>query len=136
MTPKEKELADNAYLLRAWKKYRAEELSEALAGVHRDVMTRLMAYLEKLHSARELVEFIESINWGAIGTRTRATALHETSQAICRLRESQNLPPFDDPLWDAPLNAFLRIRERINQFPAPLQERPTRRGPYPGASHE
>jgi len=69
MTPKEKELADNAYLLRGWKKYRAEELS-------------------------------------------------------------------DDPLWDAPLNAFLRIRERINQFPAPLQERPTRRGPYPGANHE
>ena len=44
-TKKEKELADNAYLLRAWKKFHREELEEALAGLDRDVMTRLMANL-------------------------------------------------------------------------------------------
>src|SRR5262245_11360498 len=136
-TEKDKKLADDAYLLRAWKKHHAEELGEALASVHRDVMARLLARLASLSSARALVEFVESIDWGAIDADTRAIALHEISTAITKLRESQNLLPFDDPIPDAaPLNAFLRIRERINQFPAPLQERPTRRGPYPGASHE
>jgi hypothetical protein len=118
----EQKLADDARLMREWRKWHREQLEEALAGVHRDVLKRLMAHLEKLHSARALVALIESIDWGAIDARTRLVALHETSQAICRLRESQNLPVFDDPLWDAPFNAFLRIREVVNQFPAPSGE--------------
>src|SRR5262245_17267034 len=102
--------------------YLRDTLEEALAGLHRDVMTRLMAHLEKLRSARELVEFIESIDWGGVDAHTRLVALREINQAITKLRESQNLPPIDDPLPDAPLNAFLRIRQTINQFPAPNGE--------------
>jgi len=121
-TKKEKELADNAYLRRAWKKFHREELEEALAGLDRDVMTRLMANLKQLRSARELVAFIEAQDWNAVDAHTRLIALHEINQAITKLRESQNLPPIDDPLPDAPLNALLRICQTINQFPAPSGE--------------
>jgi len=73
-TKKEKELADNARLLRAWKKFHREELEEALAGIHRDVMGRLMTHLAALRSARDLVTFIEAQDWGAVDAHSRLVA--------------------------------------------------------------
>jgi len=105
-TKKEKELADNARLLRAWKKFHCDELAEALAGLHRDVMTRLTSHLKQLRSARELVEFIEAKDWSAVDTRTRLVSLHEINSAICELREKQGLPPIDDALPGEPLRAY------------------------------
>src|SRR5215469_10605296 len=46
-----KALADRAHLLRAWRRWHVEQLEEALADVHADVMSRLMAQLKDLHSA-------------------------------------------------------------------------------------
>jgi len=43
---RDRELADNAHLLRAWKRWHTEQLEEALAGVHRDVLERVMAQLK------------------------------------------------------------------------------------------
>jgi len=54
---KDKELADNARLLRAWRHWHREQLEKALNGLHASVMTRLMAELKNLHSARQLVAF-------------------------------------------------------------------------------
>jgi len=53
---------------------------------------------------------------------TRAVVLHETSTAITKLRESQNLAPLDDPIPGAPPNAFQMIRAIVNEFPAPAGE--------------
>ena len=50
---------------------------------------------------------------------TRAVVLHETSTAITKLRESQNLAPLDDPIPGAPPNAFQMIRAILNEFSAP-----------------
>src|SRR5262249_30232165 len=97
-TEKEKELTDNARLLRVWKKLHREKLEEALAGIHRDVMERLMTRLANLRSARELVEFIDAQDWSAVDAETRFIALHEINQAICKLRERLNQPPIDDAL--------------------------------------
>jgi hypothetical protein len=115
---RERERAGDAKMFRAWKAFHHEQLAEALTGLHRDVIARLMAHLKKLRSARELVEFIDAQDWSAVDASTRLVALHEINAAIIKLRESQRLPPIDDPLWHEPLNAFLRIRETMNQFPA------------------
>ena len=117
-TKNEKELADNAYLLRAWKKFHRDELTEALVGLHRDVMGRLMAHLKQLRSARELVAFIEVQDWSAVDARTRLVALHEINSAICALRERLGRPPIDDALPGEPLRAYQVIRNIMNQFPA------------------
>jgi hypothetical protein len=56
----QKKLIDSARLLRAWRKWHAEQLKDALAGMHGDVLERLMTQLKDLRSARELVGFIET----------------------------------------------------------------------------
>jgi hypothetical protein len=55
---RERELAGDAKMFRAWRQWHADQLAEALTGLHRDVMARLMERLKQLRSARELVEFI------------------------------------------------------------------------------
>jgi hypothetical protein len=114
---RDKELEDNARLLRRWKAFHHEQLEEALAGVHRDVFERLMAELKTLHSARELVAFISAQDWSAMDANTQLIALHEINSAICRLREKRGLEPIDDALPDQPLTAFQRIRKIITSFP-------------------
>ena len=71
---KDKELEDNARLLRKW---HAKQLEEALAGLHADVLGRLMAQLKDLRSARELVASIEAVDWATVDADTRAVALFE-----------------------------------------------------------
>jgi len=77
----DKKLEDDARLLRAWRQRHGEQLEEALAGVHADVMQRLMTQLKDLHSARELVVFIEAQNWAAVDADTRVIALFEINRA-------------------------------------------------------
>jgi hypothetical protein len=110
----QEQLADDAYLLRAWKKFHDDELAAALAGPHREVMSRLMALLKDLYSARELVAFIESVDWGEIDCDTQLVALHEINQAICSLRERMDQPPIEDALPGEPPRAYQVIREIIN----------------------
>jgi len=116
---KGQKLADSARLLRAWRAYHREQLEQALAGVHGDVMGRLMAQLKNLRSARELVAFIEAQDWSEIDADTRLIALHEINTAITRLRERMGLPPVEDALPGEPLRAYQLIRNILNQFPAP-----------------
>jgi hypothetical protein len=113
----EKELADRERLTRMWRRYHAEQLEQALAGIHSDVMKRLMAQLEDLRSARELGDFIAAQDWESVDSGTRAIALFEINRAITALRERQKLPPINDALPGEPLTAFQIIREIINQFP-------------------
>jgi hypothetical protein len=109
-----KKLADDARLLRQWKAWHREQLEEALAGVHRDVMARLMAQLNDLHSARELVAFIAAQDWSAVDADTRLIALHQINTAIMQLRERSDQAPIDDALWHEPPRAFQLIREIID----------------------
>jgi hypothetical protein len=107
---KEQTLQDNARLLRAWKRWHREQLEEALCGLHRDALERLMLQLKNLQSARELIGFIEAQNWAVIDADTRFTGLHEINAAITALRERNGLAPIDDPLPSAPENAFRIIK--------------------------
>jgi hypothetical protein len=101
-------------LLRAWKNWHAEQLEEALAGVHHDVMGRLMAQLKDLRSARELVAFIEAQDWSAVDADTRHIALHQIDTAITELREHAGQEPIDDALAGEPLRAFQLIYNIVN----------------------
>jgi hypothetical protein len=114
---KDKELEDNARLLRAWRKWHAEQLEEALAGVHRDVLERLMEQLKALRSARELVGFIATQNWSEVDADTRLTVLHQINTAIPKLREKSGMEPIDDPLPGQPDNASRIIKRLFESFP-------------------
>src|SRR5262249_39685928 len=105
-TAKEKKLADDARLLRWWEAHHHERLEEALAGVHRDVLARVMAQLENLKSARELVNALAAEDWSAVDADTRLIVLHELNVAIAKLRSKSGLEPIDDPLPGQPDNAF------------------------------
>ena len=93
---KEQTLQDNARLLRAWKRWHREHLEQALCGLHRDVLERLMLQLKNLQSARELVGFIEAQDWTAIDVETRFIALHEINAAITALRRAD--PTIDEAI--------------------------------------
>jgi hypothetical protein len=134
---RERERAGDAKMFRAWKKFHRDEREAALTayGTTLGELFRMFANIECVHPA-QLIGFINAIDWGSIDYETRLTVLHEVNSAIVRWRERHGLSPLDDPLWDAPPNAFQVIRKIITESPAPSQERPARRGPYPGASHE
>ena len=125
---KDKKLADDARLLRAWRRWHVEQLEEALADVHADVMSRLMAQLEELRSARELVDFISAQDWESVDADTRAIALFEINRAITALRERQKLPPIYDALPGEPLTAFQIIREIITKVSPPSREKANPKG--------
>jgi len=114
----QKELADNARLLRAWKRWHAEQLQEALEGAHAAVLRRLMEQLKNLHNARALVDAVAAEDWSAVDANTRLIALHEVNAAIVHQRERAGQPPLDDPLPGAPENAFRMIRAIITQASA------------------
>jgi hypothetical protein len=113
---RDKKLADDARLLRAWRNWHREQLEEALAGVHGAVLERLMRELKDLRSARELVDFISAQNWEAVDADTRLIALHQINDAITKLRERKGLAPIDDAFPGEPLTAFQFIRN-IMSFP-------------------
>ena len=130
-TAKEKELADNARLLRAWRAFHREERDAVLAGPH----ARTLAELFRMFSAIEcttpaqLVGFINAIDWSGIDHQTRLVVLHELNTAITKFHEKRGLLPIDDRLPGASPNAFQIIREILAKLPAPLQARPM----HPGA---
>jgi hypothetical protein len=118
----EQELAERAYLLRSWYRWHREALVDALAGVHGNVLERLMVQLKDLRSARDLVRFVSDQNWSAVDPDTRAVALHQINRAITALREKNGMCPIDDALPGEPLNVFQLIRNIIHQFPAPAEK--------------
>src|SRR6516164_8207776 len=121
---KDKKLADNERLLRWWKKFHRERLEEALAGVHHDVLERMMAQLKDLKSARELVSAMAAEDWSTVDADTRSIVLHELNVAICKLREKCNPDePIDDPLPGQPDNAFRIIKNLFNSFPPRVGKR-------------
>jgi len=136
---KNKELVDNAHLLRAWKKFHRDERAEVRTGPYGAVLGELFRMFANLKHVQpsQLVGYTRAIDWSEIDYPTRLTVIHEANAAITKLREKQGREPIDDPLHGAPPNVFQIIREiLITKLPTSSWARPTRRGPYPGANHE
>jgi hypothetical protein len=121
---RERKLADDARLLRAWKKFHREERDAVRAGPHGVVLAELFRMLENLSriSPAQLVGFAQSIDWAAVDFNAKLVVLHEANVAICKLRERQGLEPIDDALPSESLRAFQLIRKIITEFPAPAGE--------------
>jgi hypothetical protein len=116
---KEKELAENARLLHAWKKFHREEREAVLAGPYGTTLAELFRMFANMKHVRpsQLVGYTRAIEWSKIDFPTRLVVLHEANAAITKLREGQGLPPIDDALPGEPSRAFQIIREIINSFP-------------------
>jgi len=111
----QKKLADDARLLRAWKKFHHAELEQALAGPHGPMIERLIFILKALtpKSAPLLLAYIRGVDWSAVDCPTRLVVLHETNTAIAKLREKSGLAPFDDGVPGERDNAFRIIRSIV-----------------------
>ena len=109
---KEKELRDNARLLRAWKKFHHEEREAALAGPYAVTLAELFRMFANLVHVQpaQLIGFIGAIDWAAIDFQTRLTVLHELNTAITKFREKRGLEPIDDPLPRQPDSPFRIIK--------------------------
>ena len=96
----EKELADQARLVREWKAWHAEQLADALAGAHGATIAELMMLLDQLElsSAAVLLDYMQRSDWSSVSYEVRLTALHQVNQSITRLRERNGMPGIDDPL--------------------------------------
>jgi hypothetical protein len=112
-TEAEQKLADDARLLRLWKKWHRDELDEALAGPHGPMVERLMFILKELSrdSAALLTAYIRGVDWNAIDYPTKLTVLHEINTAITRLRERQGLAPINDPLPGERESVFRTLKQ-------------------------
>jgi hypothetical protein len=111
----QKELADQARLMRAWKTWHAEQLDEALAGLHGAMVAELMTLLDRheLNSAAALLACVQRMDWSTVIYDVRLTALHQINQTISRLRERNGLAGIDDPLPGQPDNVFRRIKHML-----------------------
>jgi hypothetical protein len=127
-TVMEQKLADDARLLRAWRRWHAEQLEETLNGPHGAAVARIIAFLKGMEpqSAPALITLLHEFDWSQMDADVRFVILHETNQAITRLRERSGLPPIDDPLPGQRENAFRLIREHL--FPRKAESPPERSG--------
>ena len=77
----QKELADQAQLMRAWRAWHAEQLDEALAGLHGAMVAELMTLLDRheLNSAAALRACVQRMDWSTVSYDVRLTALHQSN---------------------------------------------------------
>jgi hypothetical protein len=118
-TATEQKLADDARLLRAWKKFHREEREAALAGPYAATLGELFRMFANLNCVRpaQLIGFIGAIDWAAIDYQTRLTVLHEVNSAITAYREKRGVEPLDDNLPGEPDTPFRAIKAIL--FPPP-----------------
>jgi hypothetical protein len=114
-TATEQKLADNAHLLRAWKRWHAEQLEEVLAGPHGAAVALVVGFLEGMgpQSAPALIALLDQHDWSQVDHNVRYVLLHEINSKITALRERHGLPPIDDALPHERTTGFLIIRELL-----------------------
>jgi hypothetical protein len=112
---KDQKLADNAYLLRAWRRWHHECLEEVLAGPHGTAVARVMAFLKHMspQSAPALIALLREFDWQQMDADVRFVVLHEINSAITKFRERSGMSPIDDDLPPRAHTAFLIIRELL-----------------------
>jgi hypothetical protein len=73
-TKQEKQLADNAKMMRAWRRWHREQLEEVFRGPHGPMIERLMVVLKELslQSAPVLLAYIRGVDWGTVDANHRA----------------------------------------------------------------
>ena len=88
---KDKELADNATLLPAWRAWHREQLEEALAGPHGTAVAQVVKFLDEnmqSQSASALIALLHEHDWQQMSADVRFVVLHEINNAITKFREN------------------------------------------------
>src|SRR5262245_41829085 len=111
-TAKEKELADQAKLTRAWRAFHREERDLALSGPYGAALNELFRMFANLRNVQpsQLIGYTRAINWLEIDYLTRLTVIHELNTAITAFREKRGLEPIDDNLPGDPDTPFRTIK--------------------------
>jgi hypothetical protein len=110
---RDQELADNACLLRAWRRWHAEQLEQVLAGPHGAAVARILKFLEGMRpqSTPALIALLHEFDWHRMDAPVRLVVLHEINEVIVKLRERFGMLPIDAaPPHDRSIS-FLLIRE-------------------------
>jgi hypothetical protein len=109
---RDKKLADDARLLRVWKKFHREEREAVLAGPYAATLGELFRMFANLNCVRpaQLIGFVRFIDWATIDYATRLVVVHELNNAIMRFREKQNKEPIDDNLPGEPDTPFRTVK--------------------------
>jgi hypothetical protein len=112
-TALQKELKDDATLLKRWRAWHAELRAEALAGPFGALVEQLLEILRglRLQDSALLLAFIRSQRWSEVDMNVRLECLHQINARMTRLREQAGLVPFDDALPDKPTTGFLIVRQ-------------------------
>jgi multisubunit Na+/H+ antiporter MnhE subunit len=113
-TAAEQKLADDARLLRAWRKWHRDQLKEALAR-HPAIVTHVVTFVKDMTpaSANALLELMRGATWADVDADTKLTLLHLINEKVTQMREQMNLEPIDDGLPGARPNAFRMIRAML-----------------------
>jgi len=124
-TAEQQKLADNAKLLRIWRKFHADEKAQVLAGPHGAALAELFRMFENLQHLRpsQLIGTVASVDWAVIDSNTRLVTLHELNTAITRYRVRRGLEPIDDSLPGQPDTPSRAIKAII--FPHVADVAPT-----------
>lgn len=109
-------MAEKRELEQRYRAVKAEERQRLIDGPMGEELGKLIYFLEGLapHQGADLVAYVGTLDWlKDADADMRFTVLHLVAGAITSLRESQGLPPFDDPIFDARPSVFLKLREML-----------------------
>jgi len=120
---RDKELRDNARLLKWWKAWRREQRDQVLFGPHGTVLSELFRMLQNLQHLQpaQLIRYAQSIDWNSIDYDTKLVVVHEINSAITAFRMKRGLEPIDDNLPGDPDTPFRTIKA-IVLTPSPHDE--------------
>ena len=82
----QQKLADDARLLRAWRKWHREQL-DVLAGPHGAAVARVIDFLKRMgpQSAPALIALVREFDWDQMDAGVRLVILHEVNTADCEI---------------------------------------------------
>jgi hypothetical protein len=107
---RERELVDNARLLKWWKAWHREQRDEALAKhPHLAELFRIFDNLAHVQPA-QLIGYAQSVDWSVIDYATKLTVVHEFNAAVTTFRVKRGLEPIDDSLPGEPETPFRTLK--------------------------
>jgi hypothetical protein len=84
--------------LKEWRRWRQEEVDQALAGPHGEDIATLIARLKAVKRWNDIDSAGIAAAWQSADGGTRALVTRIVNAFVIRLREAAGLPPFDDPV--------------------------------------
>lgn len=112
----EKDLLDEAQLLKLYRRERKKQLQALLDGPFGPDVRELLSFMRTmtLSSAPALIALVRKAVWiKALPEEHKYILLRLVSQGIARVREKNGLEPFDDGVYGEPPKAFHLIKNAM-----------------------